>query len=66
MSRESNDMEKIIKKSSNGVKNQVVKRGVSLMMFPIEVMKAVAQDINTKLKNKIYSSWYFSREFTLC
>lgn len=50
MSRESNDMERIIKKSSNGVKNQVVKRGVSLMMFPIEVMKAVAQDINTKLK----------------
>ena len=50
MADKSNDMEKIIKKSSNGIINQVVKRGVSLMKFPIDVMKAVAEDISTKLK----------------
>jgi hypothetical protein len=50
MRNKSSDIEKIIEKSSNGVKNQVVKRGISLMKFPIDVMKAVAQDINAKLK----------------
>jgi len=50
MSKESSDMEKIIKKSSDGVKNQVVKRGISLMKFPIDIMKAVAQDISAKFK----------------
>ena len=50
MSKQLNDMEKIIKKSSDGVINQVVKRGIVLMKFPIDVMKAVSQDINKKIK----------------
>ena len=50
MTRESGDIDKIIKKSSDGIKNQVVKRGISLMMFPIKVMQAVAQDIIAKFK----------------
>lgn len=45
-----NDIDKIVKKSSEGVKNQVVKRGFSLMMFPLKVMQAVFQDISDKLK----------------
>jgi hypothetical protein len=50
MSTETSDIEKIITKSSNLVRNQVINRGISLMMFPIDVMKALAQDISAKFK----------------
>jgi len=50
MAKKSDDMEKILKKSSDGINNHIVKRGWSLMMFPIKVMKAVAQDIANKIK----------------
>ena len=50
MSKESSDIEKIVEKSSKGVMNLVVKKGIFLMMIPIEIMKAVMQDIGAKLK----------------
>lgn len=50
MTKESSDIDKIIKKSSDGINEHVIKRGISLMMFPIKVMQAVAQDIITIFK----------------
>ncbi len=50
MSEKSSNVEKIIEKSSDMVKNQILNRGISLMKFPLDVMKAVMQDISAKFK----------------